>query len=1099
MKRITTQEIVIPAVTFGVKVRLSEGGLTPIERVAIEAIGHGVQDVSLLGTLLGLGQRPALDLLYDLWRAGYLVVGAERGKVRLIGPALTHFRAGTLDALESAERNLRTVHLLQELLTGAVLPWLGTTRPAGADSAIVPTPRSALDLSGVTKAELSDAVERELERERRRSKATDANDVRALKLVETWVEPDQLMLVPSADAPQVQSRRFLTVYADVWIDTNSQRMMFELVHAPDLPPTLRRALSRALGQRAERDAGLVFYKRLRQELERRAHQDAPRAGRDTISRFVEESARLDHVDAGTVGQRHQTLRALWLDAQDVLAERQSAQAQTELLVGYEAHDAALRTLASAAQRQLVLANPWISLDGLISEAGGVSWLSLLTTLLHRGVRVVLLWGISEDAQLPPEVKNALEDLRARFPSLFLRSVHSANLHAKVAVRDAAEAIVTSYNFLQPPRNGDSLELGVRVWGETETRCPGVVSRLLDWARRCYPEHLARAQVNITPDELGAALQPPLALPDEPALPEVNTDNLEQRAVGLRLWAEEWRTLAVQAQTLAEQLGEGVTLIEGGEHKTRLWHALAECRSRLVVLSDQLSVDVVNDRFVGALQSRLDADVPCTFMFRREGATDSEDGPTARLLRLAKANPTLVRVAPARSHAKVLIADDHLTLGSFNFLSYIGETGGSRGRAERAELSVQLSGPSLVDRLLEELDGLAPGVFSPLVGRSVTTADRGELSTPRALQPLVEALHDDGPASLRAWFKRSNDPWGELDALRRARLAAPLLHRATLAALAYASDERSPARDRWRVSAALSRWVLGDLVGAALLLPEAPPADATLRPELAKLGAQAQANDGASLTLFEPRDEDEAAAMLALSLPTALLQGRWELIQPLHDSAPRLPGELRRWPTALQEYQRAGQGQPLNVALLARHASEAERRGIALTAYLQLGDALARAAQVGFLFPVGQHAWGRLRASGGFLGELEAAHAARDAQRLGAYLRRLDETRRTPEQLMDEASVLSKDAHGNDKIEFSKRESCLTRLNRAHIAARAWVEAEVAIQMTPEDTRALNSARALARALVELSSPSLLTRLTLASPALALARARLHPLLTLERQ
>ena len=1098
MRRVNGQAIVIPAVTFGVKVRLSESGLTRVERVAIEAIGHGVQDVELLGTLLGLGQRPTLDLLYDLWRVGYVVVGSDRGKVRLIGPALTHFRAGTLEALESAERNLRTVNLLQELLTGAVLPWLGTTRPEGADSALVPAPRSALDLNGVTKAELSEAVERELERERRRSKEPDPKDVRKLKLVEAWVDPSQLMLVPSAEAPQVQSRRYLTVYADVWIDASSGRMMFELVHAPDLPPTLRRAMSRALSQRAERDAGLIFYKRLRQELERRELQGAPRAGSDTISRLVEESTRLDHVDAGTVAQRHESLRALWFDAQDELSERHSAQAQTALLVGYERHDTALRALAAAAQRQLVLANPWISLDGLISDAGRVSWLSLLTDLLHRGVRVVLLWGISEDARLPPEVKNALDDLRARFPAHFLRSVHSANLHAKVAVRDAAEAIVTSYNFLQPPRHGDSLELGLHVWGMTETSCPSVVSRLLEWAQRCYPEHAARAQVNITPDELGATPLDPLTLPAEPKLPDVATEELEQRALGIRLWAAEWRALADQTRQLAESLGEGVTLIEGGEHKTRLWGALSECRSRLVVLSDQLSVDVVNDRFVRALQSRLDANVPCTFMFRREGATDSSDGPAARLLTLARSNPTLVRVAPARSHAKVLISDDHLTLGSFNFLSYIGDQSGSRGRAERAELSVHLNGASMVDQLLEELDGLAPGTFSPLIGRSVTTSDPRVVSAPRALQPLVEALHADGPAPLRAWFQRSGEPWGDLEALRRASLAAPVLHRATLAALAYAPDTRSPARGRWLASAALSRWALGDLIGAALLLPEVPPDDAVLRPELAMLGARAQADDVAAFTLFEPRDEDEAGAGLALALPIVLLHGRWELVTELLEWASRLPKELRRWPAALQDYQREHSGQPLDLALLSRYANEAERRSVALTAYTQLGDALARAMQVGFVFPVGQHTWDLLRAPDGFLGELNEAYSARDARRLKAYLGRLEASERTPEQLMDEASARSRDAHGNDKIVSPKREPCLKRLSQVHEAAKRWVAAELSEQSPPEDVRALVGARKLGQSLAELSSPSLLAQRILTLPALALARARLHPLLTLER-
>ena len=72
MRRLNAQAIVVPAVTFAARVRLGEGNLTEIERVVLEAIGMGVSQVSTLTALLGLGARPTLDLLYDLWRAGHI-------------------------------------------------------------------------------------------------------------------------------------------------------------------------------------------------------------------------------------------------------------------------------------------------------------------------------------------------------------------------------------------------------------------------------------------------------------------------------------------------------------------------------------------------------------------------------------------------------------------------------------------------------------------------------------------------------------------------------------------------------------------------------------------------------------------------------------------------------------------------------------------------------------------------------------------------------------------------------------------------------------------------------------------------------------------
>ena len=66
--------------------------------------------------------------------------------------------------LDSAENNLEVVHLVQELVTGAVLPHLGQPDPRGPESALTPSAMTSLELERVSRAELLDAVKGEVER-----------------------------------------------------------------------------------------------------------------------------------------------------------------------------------------------------------------------------------------------------------------------------------------------------------------------------------------------------------------------------------------------------------------------------------------------------------------------------------------------------------------------------------------------------------------------------------------------------------------------------------------------------------------------------------------------------------------------------------------------------------------------------------------------------------------------------------------------------------------------------------------------------------------------------------------------------------------------
>lgn len=104
----------------------------------------------------------------------------------------------------------------------------------------------------------------------------------------------------------------------------------------------------------------------------------------------------------------------------------------------------LDALNSAANRLLII-SPWIF--AVVVDA---SFLRKLETLLTRGVRVWIGYGINEEeTQLKKtpdiEARKALRDLSVRFANFTLMRL--GDTHAKVLIKDSEFAVVTSFNWL----------------------------------------------------------------------------------------------------------------------------------------------------------------------------------------------------------------------------------------------------------------------------------------------------------------------------------------------------------------------------------------------------------------------------------------------------------------------------------------------------------------------------------------------------------------------------------------------------------------------------------------------------------------------------
>jgi len=160
------------------------------------------------------------------------------------------------------------------------------------------------------------------------------------------------------------------------------------------------------------------------------------------------------------------------------------------------------------------------------------------------------------------------------------------------------------------------------------------------------------------------------------------------------------------------------------------------------------------------------------------------------------------------------------------------------------------------------------------------------------------------------------------------------------------------------------------------------------------------------------------------------------------------------------------------------------------------QALTTAEQVGFRFPLGQHTWDALRSPSQPLGAMRAALATDDPDALQRYFSQLDQAERTLAAIMDEQSLVHRDAH-NRRIEGSKRRVCLERLRQAEVAARDWIASARAPAVGAADSHLLGACWQLRSALKDLAAPESTPLDALAEPVRRYALTRMQALFEAE--
>ncbi|WP_033337911.1 ATP-binding protein [Catenuloplanes japonicus] len=816
----------VPCEVGSVRVRLGFGDtLSPLESTALQVIGTAEQiddgqvvGVRMLAGMLGLSDRLTLDLVHDLWRAGHLVVDFGSGRIALSDQVRDLWRTGKLATLAGVESEERHLDLMTDRLTGYVMPAYGRMAPGDRQFAV----RCLGDdwtFAAATQADLHRAVRTWLRRND--SPAADGADRAGGPAGPRMSARERRILsIRSGSQDRRLSGRDLWIRLEVAVGRNStgDDLVITVVESR-LPADRREAASARLTQLARDYPQEQVFVRLAAEAEDRL-VDPPPLG-DLINRLADKAAASAAVPAG---RRRDENNALVADAKRVagmLTNRFAREARVTAMVGPDANEAEVIRLIQQAKRQLIIVSPWIKYDAL------QRMLPDLRTAVGQGVQVVMVWGISHRSTLPKNVENALDSLtRQSRGNPMLRPQMSARTHAKLVIADGREAFVSSYNVLSADRSRVEIGLSIRA---ADRQHADAVHDLLTWVRINLPGPMSRSVLaDLDRFEWTGAEGEADSFPEFPAGPSEEPE----MTTATRLWTQRWVAHAEELrQRHVSRSLPSVRLVEDGAHRELLWSsALRAAKRRIVITSGNVADEVVNSRLLDALRSRLDAGVAITVGFDdRGGNAEQRVEATAGLTELATSYRGLFTLSTRTGHAKVLIWDDDVVVGSFNYLSNSGYGPLGGRHLQSTELGLRVTDPALADSLAA-VCGEPPEVTTAVSGAQATASSGAGRSAgdPVALAAAARLLHRTAEGErldtvLRAELLDADDPWSVLAELDDDPLRRP----ATAFCLAHRTADAEPeviARSRHWLTADL--WAAGQFVEAAIVCagpagPEAP--------------------------------------------------------------------------------------------------------------------------------------------------------------------------------------------------------------------------------------------------------------------------------------
>lgn len=908
-------EIYLPCRELRVRGTLTPpGGPTRLEQLVLRAVAAGLTDIHALSDVFAIGHRPMLDLIADLWRRGQVLMDLRSARLDLPSDVRAKVEGGDAKSLQGGLREEKAWVLMQDLLCGQILALKGrkSAPPAGYT---VPSSDRAIEVTPVQQGQLLRLLQSLTDEE------LPAEGPQARRVDEAFLDDSEI---------EQSNPRWLALVIDCTVDPDTKCLAVEVVLAEGMPSEGCREIEKALARLAAEKPDDYF---VRQMMEKAMEAEPPRpTPENAILALEAQLADLASVDPGLVPRRHGDLVRAANAASGALLEREVRQVELRTLAGGPAHLDAVIELIGRARKQIVLACPFVRYDAFNH------YYEQIKARLERGTRLYLFWGIAPEGELDTEVRRITADLREEYPGLVFVSRRSARSHVKLVICDDREAIVTSYNFLDPSKD-DTLELGVHLRPPNSGSGRQLVRDLLDWARRTYPDlEVAGGMLQSEYDfqRVDEAASRVARWPDVPGA--VTSLEVGVREPLVRLWASEWRTAFQHLRWRLDRLSLWAATVENQTHHQRMWDAARSAGRRLVIASDKLSQEVVHPAFLRKLRERLAEGVSIALVFRSSPrkTLPGVPSPVEALRSLEDQFPKLFALRQHDTHAKLLVHDDTVLVTSFNFLSFegrYGEGGGALLR-ERAELGIEVRDQVVADRILAELVqrvGALPGAISPPSQPRKGSLEPEPTRRPSLVPFLQAASAETGDLAgvLSDWVAKSVDPWADLEALAEASPSAALHRRAVAAALDNHGSAGGSAAVRWRRWLAQAYWHRDDRVRTALLLIDdrGPFPEGLPGPWLARLAALPAGSLARCVALDDAPGEalraGEVQGLAALLLVELLLHGRPEASRVLGERRDALKGPLKAWARGALDYWDATH-RPLPSGLLAARRARARQ-------------------------------------------------------------------------------------------------------------------------------------------------------------------------------
>jgi hypothetical protein len=1023
----STFELYIPCDVIGVDIEVApEEHLSKLEALALRAVAAGCHHLKDLEELFGLGTRPTLDLVYDLWRNDYLKVDIWEGSFQLSEDARRQIKDGKLEELASAEATEEPMELLVDRVTATVLPVRVGRNRMPPSRKIAPADRNDVGLQDISTASLLEALRRLTDDETKNGEER----TRGRKVLSA-----RLALPQDGKA----QRCWLPVQATCGADPRSGRIRVTVTEGPFLTALAKRRFGERLTVLVEEQPDSPFARWLREHAaEAGAEFAAPLDMADALDELDRLLADPAETDPDRWRERHWRLDRLAGMLEEECRERHEAEVEVEALPAGAQLDAIVR-LVDVANSQVILACP------LIHSRDLARILPRLQEALRRNVQVFLLWGSRDDATLTQQVQNDVTALQAQFPNRFFCGRRPSRSSASIVIQDDRRVLCTSQRYLASP-DLTALDFGVLLTAPESGPHSRPIEDLLSWARATFPERDPAQRMRVVrdgfePSAPRAALDlkrrddgsDPAGLlaadglhgrrPHLPALvgkpPGQVSDELAQPTA--RTWLRKWREHAAALRAELERHDRTtVAVLLRGDHRDALWEGLRRAEQRLLIASEALSIEAVDASVLHQLENRLQAGVFVALVHQRQWASTGAHTVELeqRLAALENAYPDRFRWVRSERRpvfAKAIVWDDVAVASSFSFLRHEEEPAGTSRRRQPSAVGVKLAGRDAAEAVArvfrvtfpEQLGSFPETAPPPASGstaappeapQAAAQAGEGDL---QALLDEVAAHHGDPAACARAIrqrFAQTDDSWLLIDRLDQAGLPAWLLRIAAAACLvqAEALDQPLPAPTpsaaaRWMGWLAEYAWERGDFVEAAVLCA-AIPADLVARSRLpsepvVRLAAvRGDPSFAATLTAaLAARDlpAGERLAVVVGGIGELLLHGA----QDIETLAPHLrsfPDPWRRMGQAAEEYWRAA-WRPLPVDSIRAELDSAAHQADARQRWERLRAALTALATGKKMIPLGDRTRDRLCHRDEPVGQLAHFVAEQDPEGVAAWL------------------------------------------------------------------------------------------------------------------